>query len=267
MSYSRSGMYYQSRRQDEPVQEKLREWAGKKPTEGFWKLFGRIRKEGLQWNHKRVHRVYKSLGMNLKRRHKRRLPERVKSPLEQPQSINQSWSMDFMSDVLTSGKRFRTLNIIDDYNREALAIEVDTSLPAARVKRVLEEVIAWRGKPAQIRTDNGPEFIAAELSDWCESQQIHLQYIQPGKPTQNAFIERFNGSFRRDILDAYLFSSLSQVRILAEEWIQDYNYHRPHEALDDLTPVAYRQRAVNSGKLPALESTLKFPTIHSLGSN
>jgi putative transposase len=116
-----------------------------------------------------------------------------------------------MSDVLTSGKRFRPLNIIDDNNREALASEVDTFLPSARVKKVLEEVIAKRGRPTQIRTDNGPGFIAAELADWCESQQIHLQYIQPGKPMQNAFIERFNGSFRRDIPDAYLFTSLSQV--------------------------------------------------------
>jgi putative transposase len=268
MGYSRASMYYQSCKQDEPVQNKLQEWAEKKPTEGFWKLFGRIRKEGLQWNHKRVHRVYKALGMNLRRKYKRRLPERVKQPLEQPESINQSWSMDFMSDVLISGKRFRTLNIIDDYNREALAIEVDTSLPAARVKRVLQEVIAWRGKPAQIRTDNGPEFIAFELSEWCENEQIYLQYIQPGKPTQNAFIERFNGSFRRDVLDAYLFESLTQVRILAQEWMNDYNNHRPHEALGNLTPVDFRERAVNSGKLPgATNSALKFPTIHSLSDN
>ncbi len=267
MGYSRSSMYYQSRKQDARVQEKLQEWAEKKPTEGFWKLFGRIRKEGLQWNHKRVHRVYKALGMNLRRKYKRRLPERVKEPLAKPESINQSWSMDFMCDVLMSGKRFRTLNIIDDYNREALAIEVDTSLPAARVKRVLQEVIAWRGKPAQIRTDNGPEFIAFELSEWCEKEQIHLQYIQPGKPTQNAFIERFNGSFRKDVLDAYLFETLAQVRILAEEWMNDYNHHRPHEALDNLPPVIFRERAVNSGKLPGANSALKFPTIHSLSDN
>ena len=135
------------------------------------------------------------------------------------------------------------------------------------MKRVLEEVIAWRGKPTQIRTDNGPEFIASELFDWCESQKIHLQYIQPGKPTQNAFIERFNGSFRKDVLDAYLFSSLAQVRILSEEWMQDYNHHRPHEALSNLPPVAFRLRAVNSGKLPAQKPTLEFPTIHSLSSN
>lgn len=268
ISYSRSSMYYQSSKQDQPVEEKLQEWAEKKPTEGFWKLFGRIRKEGLEWNHKRVHRVYKTLGMNLRRKHKRRLPERVKEPLTKQERINQSWSIDFMSDVLISGKRFRTLNIIDDYNREALAIEVDTSLPAARVKRVLQEVISWRGKPAQIRTDNGPEFIAFELSAWCEKEYIHLQYIQPGKPTQNAFIERFNGSFRRDVLDAYLFESLTQVRILAEEWMNDYNNHRPHEALNNLSPVTYRERAVNSGKLPdANNSALKFPTIHSFSDN
>jgi putative transposase len=240
--------------------------------EGFWKLFGRIRSEGLAWNHKRVHRVYKKLGMNLKRKHKRRLPKRVKEPLVQPGQSNQSWSMDFMSDVLTTGMRFRTLNIIDDYNREVLAIEVDTSLPALRVKRVLESVIEWRGKPTQIRTDNGPEFLAGELVSWCEQNRIHLQYIQPGKPTQNAFIERFNGSFRKDVLDAYLFSSLSQVRILTQEWMKDYNHHRPHEALDNLSPVQFRQRqtqqrAVNSGQLPDANPALQFPTIHSLSSS
>jgi putative transposase len=134
--------------------------------------FRQNRKEGKKWNHKRVHRVYKALGMNLRRKYKCRLPERVKAPLTKPESINQSWSMDFMCDVLTSGKRFRTLNIIDDYNREALAIEIDTSLPAVRVKRVLQKVIGWRGKPVQIRTDNGPEFIAFELSEWCKKSRF-----------------------------------------------------------------------------------------------
>lgn len=205
--------------------------------------------------------------MNLKRKHKRRLPDQVKEPLEQPKSVNQSWSMDFMNDVLMSGKRFRTLKIINDYYREALAIEIDTSLPASRVKRVLQEAINWREKPTQIRADNGPEFIASELALWCEKENIHLQYIQPGKPTQITFIERFNGSFRRDILDAYLFESLAQVRILAEEWIQDYNYQQPHEALDNLSPVSYRERAVNSGKLSsATNSATNFPQFTALAT-
>jgi putative transposase len=174
---------------------------------------------------------------------------------------------------LANGTRFRTLNINDDYNREALAIEMDTSLPAARVKRILEAAIAWRGKPIQFRTDNGiehersNEFIAGELVEWCGFHNICLQYFQPGKPTQHAFIAHFNGSFRKDILDAYLFNSLSQVRILTEEWIQDYNYHRLLEALDNLMPVKFKGQAVNCGKLPGSNATLKFPTIHNLSDN
>ena len=181
--------------------------------------------------------MYKMLKLNIKRKGKRRLPARILKPLEAVQQINVSWSMDFMTDTLLSGRKFRTLNLMDDYNREALAIEVDTSLPAERVIRVLEQVTEWRGNPKSIRVDNGPEFISSALGLWCEEKGISLQFIQPGKPTQNAYIERFNGSFRRDVLDAYLFEDIQQVRILAEEWMEDYNYHRPHDALDGRSPM------------------------------
>lgn len=173
----------------------------------------------------------------MKRKGKRRLPTRILQPLEAVNAINVSWSMDFMSDALQSGRKLRTLNLIDDFNREALAIEIDTSLPAERVIRVLEQVIAWRGKPKRIRVDNGPEFISTKLGLWCEEQGIQLQFIQPGKPTQNAYIERFNGSFRKDVLDAYLFENLHQVRSLTDEWIEDYNYDRPHDALGGRSPA------------------------------
>lgn len=126
---------------------------------------------------------------------------------------------------------------MDDFNREALAIEVDTSLPAERVVRVLDQVTDWRGRPGRIRVDNGPEFISSALGLWCEEKGIKLQFIQPGKPTQNAYIERFNGSFRRDVLDAYLFEDIQQVRTLAEEWMQDYNHNRPHDALEGRSPM------------------------------
>lgn len=200
-------------------------------------MYRRIRKEGLVWNHKRLHRVYKLLKLNIKRKGKRRLPARILKPLEAVQQLNESWSMDFMTDSLLSGRKFRTLNLIDDYNREALAIEVDFSLPAERVVRVLEQVIEWRGKPGRIRVDNGPEFISIALGLWCEEKGITLQFIQPGKPTQNAYIERFNGSFRRAILDAYLFEDLDQIRTLVEEWMEDYNNNRPHDALNGRSPV------------------------------
>ncbi len=211
--------------------------AEKRPTDGFWKMYQRIRKEGLPWNHKRLHRIYKMLKLNIKRKGKKRLPARILKPLEAVQQINVSWSMDFMSDALLSGRKFRTLNLMDDYNREALAIEVDTSLPAERVIRVLDQITEWRGKPKSIRVDNGPEFISSALGLWCEEKEIHLQFIQPGKPTQNAYIERFNGSFRRDVLDAYLFEDIRQVRQLAEEWMEDYNHHRPHDGLGGRSPM------------------------------
>ena len=237
MDLSRSVYYYQSQRDDRIVIDKLQLMAEQRPTEGFWKMYYRIRKEGNVWNHKRIHRVYKILKFNIKRKGKRRLPARILQPLEAVQTINSSWSMDFMTDSLLSGRKFRTLNLMDDYNREALAIEVDTSLPAERVVRVLEQVTGWRGVPKRIRVDNGPEFISSALGLWCEEKGIALQFIQPGKPTQNAYIERFNGSFRRDILDAYLFEDLSQIKALAEEWMDDYNNHRPHDALNGRSPV------------------------------
>lgn len=236
INLSRSVYYYQSIRDDQPVIEKLQVMADKRPTEGFWKMYFRIRKEGLTWNHKRIHRVYKLLKLNMKRKGKRRLPARILQPLQAVDQINASWSMDFMSDALMSGRKFRTLNLMDDYNREALGIEVDTSLPAERVVRVLEQITDWRGLPKRIRVDNGPEFISSKLALWCEEKGITLQFIQPGKPTQNAYIERFNGSFRKHVLDAYLFENLDQVRALAEEWMDDYNLNRPHDALNGRSP-------------------------------
>jgi len=176
----------------------------------------------------------------MKRKGKKRLPARILRPLETVTQINVSWSMDFMSDALRSGRKIRTFNLIDDFNREALAVEIDTSLPAERVIRVLNQVICWRGKPKRIRLDNGPEFISTKLALWCEENDIELRFIQPGKPTQNAYIERFNGSFRKDVLDAYLFENIHQMKSIAEEWMEDYNYERPHDALGGRSPADMR---------------------------
>ena len=144
-----------------------------------------------------------------------------------------------MSDALSDGRKVRLLNVLEDFNRESLAIEVDTSLPALRVIRVLENLVAQRGKPSNIRTDNGPEFISHKLLEWCNKKQITLQFIQPGRPMQNAYIERKNGSIRRELLNAYLFQSLSEVRLMSEEWRKDYNEQRPHKALNYLSPKNY----------------------------
>lgn len=182
--------------------------------------------------------------LNIRRRAKRRVPERVKQPLIIPAAPNQTWSIDFMSDRLVDGRKFRLFNVIDDFNRESLAIEVDTSLPSLRVIRVLEKLIAERGCPATIRCDNGPEFISHKLEEWCnnESRKITLQFIEPGRPMQNAYIERKNGSMRRELLNAYLFYSLAEVRTMSEEWRSDYNTERPHKSLGYLSPIKYAEQ-------------------------
>jgi len=179
---------------------------------GFWKCFDRLRLDGQPWNHKRVHRVYCALRLNLPRRTKRRVPTRLRQPLVAPTTLNSIWALDFMQDALYGGRPFRTLNILDEANREALAIEIGTSIPAARVVRVLEQLILLHGRPAALRLDNGPEFTAECFTAWCDAQGIARLYIQPGKPDQNAFIERFNRSYREEVLDAHLFDSLDQVR-------------------------------------------------------
>lgn len=240
MSLAKSQYYYQSRKDDKDVIAVLQKLVEEHSFYGFRKLFAYIRRAGHPWNHKRVYRVYRLLKLNKKRKGKRRLPPREKQPLQQQSNINQSWSMDFMSDSLVNGRKFRTLNIIDDCNREALAIEVDTSLSARRVIRTLEKVIAWRGKPQTIRVDNGPEYTSKDLELWSKDNKVAIQFIQPGRPMQNGFIERFNGSYRKEILDAYVFFELDEVRNLTEKWIEEYNTNRPHESLNNLTPLEWR---------------------------
>lgn len=184
------------------------------------------------------------MGLNLRRKHKKRLPARIKEHLEQPESVNQVWSMDFMCDALISGRKIRTFNILDDFNREALAVEADFSFPAEKVISILEDLIDWRGKPTWVRVDNGPEFLSNLFIDFCQEKEIGIRYIQPGKPVQNAFIERFNRLFREDVLDAYLFENIHQVRTLAGEFLHDYNEKHPHEALGGVSPRAMLLTAV-----------------------
>lgn len=232
--------YHKRTKDDSSLIDALNQLVDKHPTIGFWKCYYRLRRKGFTCNHKRLYRVYTMLRLNLRRRTRRRIPQRVKQPLQVPIAINQVWSMDFMCDSLVDGRSFRLLNIIDDFNRESLAVEVDTSLPALRIIRVLERLIDFRQKPETIRVDNGPEFISEKLHQWCEEHNIHLQFIQPGKPMQNGFVERNNGSLRKELLDAYLFYSLHEVRTMAEEWQIDYNLERPHESLGNVPPAEYQ---------------------------
>lgn len=241
---SRTACRYEKRLPDDgEIEQALQTLAEKHVRWGFWKMFRRLRLDGQSWNHKRVWRVYRQLGLNLRRKPKKRLPTREPKPLYAPAEPNQSWSVDFMSDALADGRRFRTFNVIDDYNREALGIEIDTSLPARRVERVLDRIAAeMGGYPQQIRCDNGPELIGHSLEGWSEQNEVKLAFIEPGKPTQNAYVERFNRTFRESILDMYLFDSLEEARALTEEWLIDYNMLRPHDACDGLPPAVFREK-------------------------
>lgn len=209
---------------------------------GFWKCFGSLRLADEPWNHKRVHRVYCALGLNLPRRTKRRVPTRERQPLITPSTLNTVWALDFMHDALYGGRPFRTLNVLDEANREVLAIEVGTSLPAARVIRVMEQLIEIYGRPAALRLDNGPEFTSQQFVTWCQAHGIELRYIQPGKPDQNAFIERFNRTYRDEILDAHVFEATSDVQWLTDDWLKKYNDHRPHDSLGRIPPTRFLPR-------------------------
>ena len=224
---------------DLPVVEAIQQVIEENPGFGFPKTFKTLRRRGHPWNHKRVHRVYCLLRLNRRRKGKRRLPTRHPQPLAVPPMANQTWSMDFMSDAVMCGRRFRAFNVVDDFNRESLAIEVDLNLPAPRVIRVFDRIASQRGYPERVRMDNGPEFFSVALAGWAEDHDVQLEFIQPGRPMQNSYIERFNRTYRDEVLDLYLFRSLSEVRDITSYWMTKYNEERPHDALQDMAPVEY----------------------------
>ena len=211
---------------------------------GFSLCFAYLRNvKGYGWNHKRVYRIYRELELNLRIKPRRRIKRDKPEALSVPTSVNQVWSIDFMSDSLADGTGLRTFNVIDDFNRECLAIDVDLSLPSLRVIRSLEQVIEWRGKPAAIRCDNGPEYISKDIISWAENHRITLLHIQPGKPTQNAYIERFNRTARHEWLDLNMFSSVDHAQRLATEWMWIYNNERPNTAIGGIPPRQLLQAA------------------------
>lgn len=241
ISAHRSLLYYRIGKDDSELIAKLSSLAELFPTRGFDKYYSIIRKEGIKWARSRVLRVYREMKLCRRRKHKRRLPARVKQPLEKQTVVNYSYSMDFMSDSLVSGRKLRILKVVDDCTRESLAVWCDYSIPGEKVVDILEDIINERGKPCQIRVDNGPEFTGTVFTAWCKKQSIAIRYIQPGRPMQNAYIERLNRTYREDVLDAYLFESLEEVRMQSDEWQYKYNYLLPHESLGDRTPVMMRE--------------------------
>ena len=230
------------------IENYLKMLAEKHPRWGFDKMRLKAKSDQKIWNHKRIHRIYCELGLNIRVKPRKRLPRGEAKALLQPIAANFCWSIDFMSDALMCGRRFRTLNVIDDYNRAGLMIEPSFSLPAHQVTSLLDRLALTKGYPEMIRVDNGPEFISGAFKLWANKHGILLHYIQPGKPAQNGLVERFNRTYREDILDMNLFAHLHEVREITTEWLIMYNEERPHESLAGLAPVQFaKQREKNLG--------------------
>ncbi|KQQ35958.1 transposase [Duganella sp. Leaf126] len=205
---------------------------------GFGLCFLYLRNvKGFKWNHKRVYRIYRELELNLRIKPRQRLVREKPLPLAVPTAINQTWSMDFMHDQLADGRSIRLFNVIDDFNREGLIIDVDFSLPSERIVRSLNQLIEWRGKPRVIRCDNGPEYISETTKTWAAKHGIKIAFIQPGQPQQNAYVERYNRTVRYDWLAHHLFDSLDEIQDFATRWLWTYNHDRPHMALGGITPI------------------------------
>ncbi|MGH7281064.1 MAG: IS3 family transposase [Polyangiaceae bacterium] len=243
VALNRSTQQYRARRRpDDKLRARLRELAALKPRWGYRMLHDRLRREGWSDNRKRVYRVYRLEGLAVRRRSRKRLRSQARVPPPMPSKINQRWSMDFMHDRLTTERTFRTLNIVDDFSRESLAIEVDFSLPGQRVVRVLDRLAETRGLPATITIDNGPEFTSRALDAWAHAHGVKLAFSRPGKPVDNAFVESFNGRFRDECLNTNWFHSLQEARAVIEAWRDEYNTMRPHSSLGGLSPEEFKQR-------------------------
>jgi putative transposase len=254
MGISESSCRYVSVRSDGPLLERLRELAQERSRFGYKRLWVLLRREGFLVNHKRVYRLYRREGLMVKRRKRKRvmLP---RTPLPLPSGPNERWSMDFIRDTLADGRVIRTLNVVDDFTRECRVIEVDTSLPGLRVARVLERLRLEIGLPKAIVVDNGPEFSGRLLDAWAYQRGVKLQFIEPGKPIQNAFVESFNARFRDECLNEHWFLGLADARERIEAWRQDYNTQRPHQSLGQLTPEEYARRFASLLAPPAPSGT------------
>lgn len=238
---SRTAYYYRHKRKDDgEIIAMLNNVTDKHPRWGFMKCFNYLRKKGFLWNHKRVHRVYVEHRFQLTLRKKQRYPKRHPDKLVTPKRFGECWSIDFMSDSLDNRIRFRTFNVIDDYNREALGIDIGIGLPSTRVIRYLDRLADIYGYPDKIRCDNGREFTSHYFKAWADKHEIRIDYIEPGSPYQNGFIERFNRTYREEVLDQYVFKNLAEVQNLTADWLEQYNNERPHESLGQMTPNEYK---------------------------
>lgn len=224
------------------LRQRLKELASQRRRFGSPRLCVLLRREGKIVNHKRVERIYREEGLSLRKRKKKRATAALRVVLPTPTEPNKRWSMDFVSDQLCDGRKFRSLTIVDDFSRESPAIEVDTSLPGKRVTRVLDRLAETRGLPTAIVVDNGPEFAGSELDSWAHERGVKLCFIRPGKPVENAYIESFNGKFRDECLNEHWFTSIKDAQVKIEAWRKDYNRHRPHSSLGNLSPEEFVKR-------------------------
>lgn len=248
-SFSRSSLRRPRLRElkDRPLAERLEELASERPRFGYRRLHVLLVREGWSVSWKRVYRLYRALGLAVRRKKRKRVAQTHRQPRIVPIRANVQWSLDFMRDTLSSGRVFRTLNVVDDATRECLAIEVDTSLSGARVGRVLDRIAAQRGSyPARIVLDNGPECRSQALDKWAYERKVDLCFIRPGRPVENCFVESFNGKFRDECLNTHWFLSLTDARRSIEIWREDYNRVRPHSSLEDRTPAEYAWELQNS---------------------
>jgi putative transposase len=255
LDVDRSSVRYRSRRPDDaPIRTRLREIAAVRRRFGYRRLYILLRREGLQLNHKKLRRLYVEERLQVRRRSGRKRALGTRAPLALPHGPNQRWSLDFLHDQLSDGRRFRILAVVDDFTRECLALVADTSLSGRRVGRELDAVVAQRGKPAGCLSDNGTELTSMAILRWSQDTGVEWHYIAPGKPQQNAFIESFNGRLRDELLNETLFTSLSHVRETLAIWMEDYNTVRPHSALGNLPPAAYAKISASgmqrNGALP-----------------
>ena len=243
VSISRSLYRYVSWRGDAgPLKQRIGDIAADKRRYGYRRVYVRLRREGWDVNRKRVYRLYRELGLAVRRRKRKRIGPVERRPLPRPGAANQSWSMDFVSDGLANGRRLRCLTIVDDCTRECLAIEVDTSITGSRVKAVMERLADLRGLPRSITVDHGPEFEGQVLDAWAYAANVQLAFIRPGKPNENAYIESFNGKFRDECLNEHWFVSMAHARQVIEAWRIEYNTERTHSSLGNLTPEEFAMK-------------------------
>jgi putative transposase len=261
MHISTSVYRYQATRDGQvPLRLRINEIATVRVRYGYKRIHVLLRREGWEVNHKRVYRIYCEEGLNLRaKRPKRRVSAAHRVKLPAAVGINESWSMDFVTDSLFNGRRFRSLTVVDNYSRECLAIEVGQHIRGEDVTRTMDQLKTVRGVPNSIKVDNGPEFISKELDKWAYENGVTLDYSRPGKPIDNAFIESFNGSFRDECLNTNWFLSLEDAQEKIETWRRDYNEWRPHSSLDNLTPVQYRQ--IHGGQERPNSLVLAVPTL------